>query len=289
MESRRRTGCKKRLIVVTAWLLLGYCVPLYAMPLFVDFNQSMSPSAYYNPWLIYSRADWRLAKRLYDAHIINNFDCSKQPRIPKIIHQIWLGSPLPGKYKKLQQTWREQHSEWQYILWTETEIEQFGLVNQAAYDAATNYGQKSDIARYEILYRMGGLYVDTDFECLQSFDVLHHCCDFFAGIAYGRVVSVYNGLIGAAPGHPILRTCIERIKVGVSHNTSMLGILQSTGPLFFTQCIFDVIDSCTNRCVLFPVSYFYPLPEDQRSNPDMRAWVKPESFAIHYWHMSWVS
>ncbi len=39
------------------------------------------------------------------------------------------------------------------------------LQKHGAYDQADNYGFKSDIARYEILYRFGGVYVDTDYEC----------------------------------------------------------------------------------------------------------------------------
>jgi len=228
-----------------------------------------------------------LIKQLYDKHIIKHRNYAIKPRIPKIIHQIWLGSPLPDQYKKLQQTWLDKHPDWEYMLWTDKDIADFGLVNQDAYNAATNYGQKSDIARYEILYRMGGLYVDTDFACLKSFDVLHHSCDFFAGIAYGRIVSVYNGLIGTVSGHPIMRTCIERIASANLADITMLGILQSTGPLFFTHCVFDqmIIPDYVN--VLFPVSYFYPLPESQK-NSAVDPWVKPESFAVHFWNMSWV-
>jgi mannosyltransferase OCH1-like enzyme len=43
---------------------------------------------------------------------------------------------------------------------------------QAAFDRASNFGEKSDIWRYEILFRLGGVYVDTDFECVRPFDSL---------------------------------------------------------------------------------------------------------------------
>ena len=35
------------------------------------------------------------------------------------------------------------------------------------FERAINPGMKSDIFRYEILKQIGGLYVDTDFECLK--------------------------------------------------------------------------------------------------------------------------
>lgn len=47
---------------------------------------------------------------------------------------------------------------------------------QKAFDAAKNYGEKSDILRYEILFVYGGVYADVDVECLQPFDALAEVC-----------------------------------------------------------------------------------------------------------------
>ena len=44
---------------------------------------------------------------------------------------------------------------------------------QAAYAKAPNFGEASDILRYGLLLTQGGLYVDTDFECVQSVEALH--------------------------------------------------------------------------------------------------------------------
>ena len=90
-------------------------------------------------------------------------------KIPKIVHQIWLGSSLPIKFRELRERWiRIMGQEWKFILWDEVSIEIFGLKNIEAYESAGNYGEKSDIARYEILYRMGGVYLDTDMEPYRS-------------------------------------------------------------------------------------------------------------------------
>lgn len=35
-------------------------------------------------------------------------------------------------------------------LWTDADVEAFGLENKEAYEAAGNFGQKSDILRYEV-------------------------------------------------------------------------------------------------------------------------------------------
>ena len=43
-----------------------------------------------------------------------------KPRIPKIIHQMWIGPhEMP---KDMIQTWIDKNPDWEHILWTEEEI-----------------------------------------------------------------------------------------------------------------------------------------------------------------------
>lgn len=58
----------------------------------------------------------------------------------------------------------------------------FKLKNTNPYINGSNYGEKSDVLRYEILQQFGGIYVDCDFECLKSFDSLLSC-NFFSGFS----------------------------------------------------------------------------------------------------------
>ncbi|GAI63343.1 unnamed protein product, partial [marine sediment metagenome] len=145
----------------------------YPSPFIDNFHAAMSNSPRYVEKFANADPYWLGIKKLYNTYAIQDLRYAHAPRIPKIIHQIWLGSPFPEKYAYFQSTWQLHHPDWEYKLWTEKEIEEFGLTNKAAYDESTNYGQKSDIARYEILYRIGGLYVDTDFECFNNFDLFH--------------------------------------------------------------------------------------------------------------------
>lgn len=253
----------------------------------VNFDFSMEQTSLYSRLFSYDNPSWAMAKSLYRKFAVQNCDYSQSPRIPKIIHQIWLGSPFPDKYNGFRDSWLKLHPDWEYKLWTQKEIDELGLVNKDLYDQSTNYGEKSDIARYEILYRFGGLYIDTDFECLKSFDFLHHIADFYTGASFGKGFSVFNGLIGAAPGCRILKECIDRLR-----KTTRAGadILYRTGPYFFTKCIESIAPVSGQRCLILPVTYFYSWPwlYREQSNPEqIRPWLRDESFAIHYWEVSW--
>ena len=140
--------------------------------------------------------------------------------IPKIIHQIWLGSnPRPVE---AMNSWQTKHSNWEYILWDEEKIKtEFpnGLFNQFEYDlldGVTLAGQ-ADILRYEILYYFGGVYIDADSICLNSLD------DFFLkNDSFGcyesekyRANLICNGFLGSTKRNKLMKFLIENINTRI--------------------------------------------------------------------------
>jgi len=76
--------------------------------------------------------------------------------IPHTIHQIWLGP---------NQRPTDLMDGWDYRLWDETAVGQFGLSNESLYrwfiDQRIYYGA-ADVVRVEVLHDQGGIYVDAD-------------------------------------------------------------------------------------------------------------------------------
>ncbi len=254
----------------------------------VPFSQGMSNFEWYRDSWTRTNQGWALAADLYNKYIINDLNYSILPRIPKVIHQIWIGSPLPDRYLPLIASWKEAHPDWQYILWDDSMIEALDLVNKDQYKESKNWGQKADIARYEILYRFGGVYVDIDFECLRPLDVFSHVCDYYTGVAYSGRFSTFNGLIGSAPGNPIVKECIDTLDINTYYEgTAEHNILFTSGPFHQTRC-FVAKAVKAGRAVAFPVNYFYPWPFSKKDdNENLSRWFRPETFAIHYWHAGW--
>ena len=91
--------------------------------------------------------------------------------IPRVFHRIWLGrQPMPAEFEAFGATWLQHHPGWKMKLWTEANLPP--LVNRWAFQQARTLAGRSDVARYEILFRCGGIYVDTDFECLRNLERL---------------------------------------------------------------------------------------------------------------------
>src|SRR5579885_317918 len=162
---------------------------------------------------------FEVTRHLYEKNNLYNIKPTQRTKIPKIIHQIWLGSEFPAEYRDWQQSWINHNPDWEYKLWTDENIKELVLTNKKYFDEAINFGEKSNILRYEILYQFGGVYVDCDFECLKSFDPLVHAYDFFCGLisGKGRIININNAVIGSVPGHPILKKCIENIPLKKQH------------------------------------------------------------------------
>ena len=224
-----------------------------------------------------------VVRALYEKNYLNS---DGERKIPKKIHQIWLGSPFPDKYRKFSESWRKFHPNWEYKLWTDSDVEGFGMKNIALFRTAQNKGHKSDIFRYEILNRFGGLYIDTDFECLRSFDDLCYL-DFFTGIAYDAKMGLYNGLIATIPHHPIIENCANSFTDTYNGHIWQV-IMDLTGPYYFTRCFLKNVNRESSGVVAFPTDFFYPLPNNERYLTNPYSKIKPCSYAIHHWDVTWL-
>jgi mannosyltransferase OCH1-like enzyme len=259
------------------------------LPKKVNFFESMKSSYEYDVDFMKSDRYWLKAQEDYERLFLNSEKMDGESRIPRKIHQIWLGSPFPDEYKNWQKSWKKYHPDWEYYLWTDEKLKDFDFKNREVFEKTSNFGSKSDILRYEILNQLGGLYVDTDFECFFPFDFLHLNCDFYCGIVYGKEFSTTNAIIGSAPDHPVMKQLISEIDTPLVSN-DVSKIHEISGPWALTRnyrkFMFD--KSYDNLCL--PTSYFFPFPNNKlhiRSEKKIKEYVKPESMAIHYWEVSW--
>lgn len=251
-----------------------------------DFEGMMRRSYAFDKKIYDSDPRWLIAKKLYESNFLYKKD-RKFNKIPKIIHQIWIGGELPYVFKKYAETWQKINPDWEYKLWSDKDIALLDLPNRKLYDSMTNPGPKSDLLRYHLLDVYGGLYVDTDFECIKPFNDLTYL-DFFTSIAYAKNIELYPGLIGAVPNHPITKKIIEEVNKIRYMPESSTGVLETISSYFFTRVFWSVITKYIEGVATFPPDYFYPFPNqrghNRRSGKD---YIKDCSYAVHHWSVSW--
>jgi len=248
------------------------------------FDELIAKSYNYNNGIYMTSKDWIIAKYLYETNYLNN---TGKHVIPKKIHQIWLGSEFPDKYKGFRDSWIEMHPDWEYRLWTDKDVDELDMIKADLYHESKNYGLKSDIMSYEILYKHGGLYVDTDFECLKPFDDLLNI-PFFLGVSYDAEFVLYHGIMGATPKNHIVAKCITELQSKYNGEDGTK-IMDATGPYHLTRCFVQAIkDDGVQGEVAFPMDFFYPLPNNVRGTKTPYDYIKPSSYAIHHWETSWL-
>ena len=236
------------------------------------------------------------AKNIEEAYYKNHFENvtpSLNPRIPKLIHHIWLGPPLPNRYKKYIESWKKHHPDWTVKLWTDKDLFSFPFLTDKKILQSNNHGQRSDIFRYEILYRYGGLYVDTDFLCLKPHDILHHTCDFYASMA---PAAIYNGLMACAPKHPIVLECLKSIERNPIRTKDTMRVMKTTGPYLLTKKVLNHLENHKDHgVIIYHPDYFYAFPSCFRfdywdAKEDLSLvtpFLSSDAFAVHLWATSW--
>lgn len=153
------------------------------------------------------------------------------------------------------ETWRIRHPRWVYKLWTEDNLPK--IRNRRQFEGIHSYLGKSDILRFEILNRWGGVYVDADMECLHPLEETLCQFKFFASYENEllRPGLITNAIVGSQPHHPILRRLIDEI--GQITNPNAAPAWMITGPVLFTKVMKDFQNS--RKVALFPDYSFNPV------------------------------
>ena len=180
-------------------------------------------------------------------------------RISNVIHQIWFGKALDEssvRYNLMEGVRQTAEANgFVYKLWTNAELKEENLpitwkYMQKALETGeeleqSRFAQVADLARYELLHRFGGVYLDSLFEIGQEFlayirgrsetfelitaneDPCRMNCKGSEGKKY-----MSNGFFACVPGCIILKRLISREYLE-SINFRSVYINRTTGPYYF--------------------------------------------------------
>lgn len=196
--------------------------------------------------------------------------------IPKVFHRIWVGDEaMPKEFVYYGKTWEKYHPDWEMKLWTKENM--ISLINQEVYDKAEKEAQKADIARYEILYNFGGVYIDCDFQCLKNIEPLLDNVSAFAAWESPGVVCI--SILGCNAGNSFFKELVDGTTNAVNKNCH-LPINYQAGPMYFTEKV-----KGRNDVVIFDSELFYPYLYSEKHRKEE---AFPNAYAVHHWSGSWL-
>lgn len=196
--------------------------------------------------------------------------------IPRVVHRIWLDEPVPDRFEAYWQRFKELNPGWAFETWQRSEDLEW-LVNRDVFDWQTTHAGRSDVLRYEIIARFGGIYVDTDVEPLRSFEPLIRP-EPFAGWENER--QLCPTVIGSPAGHPAAVDLVQNLRHYAVKRRRRPPNVQ-TGPWYLTRRW-----SKRDDVLLYAPVRFYPVGWWER---DKLGGPYPEaSFAVHHWTAGWL-
>jgi mannosyltransferase OCH1-like enzyme len=201
---------------------------------------------------------------------------------------------------------KENHADWKYILWTDEMNRNFIEKNYPSfleiYDGYTDNIQRVDAVRYFILYEMGGVFLDMDFECIKNIDPILAGRECVFGLepydhckAFEKTMIISNAFMACTPKNNFFKTIctvINNKQINTKVNP-LLNILESTGPFKLTQIYEHYKDKHLIRLLPSYIVYPLTLKETQKlliSNGPIKNSIQDKvkaSYLIHYFIGTW--
>lgn len=194
---------EKLLYEKTSDIVLLICSAAYAMEIYRQLEAMdalQNTACFFLPYMIAERSDNCL------DNLLDMGNCTKE-QIPKIIHCFWFSKEKKDALStKCMESWRRACPDYQILEWNadnyDVEKKPYML---KAYEMR-KWAFVSDYARLDIIYQMGGFYLDFDVELFKSLDCLRRH-KFVIG--YGPYRDIEAAAFGAVAGNGFTKGLID--------------------------------------------------------------------------------
>lgn len=200
--------------------------------------------------------------------------------IPKKIHYIWLGKNKKDRASQICiNSWNKNLRDYEIIEWNEDNLPLSELINENKFFAYCEkyklWAFMSDYLRLWILYREGGIYMDTDVQVIKPFDDLLHYPMF---LGYEMNDYIGTGIIGAEKENPFVKELLDFYandiwKVNYYNNPIIFSNVLGSKPQYNKSCII------LQRNMLSPYN-----PYNNYENTTVE---NNETYTIHWFNANW--
>lgn len=199
---------------------------------------------------------------------------------PRIFHRVWLDEEERPEFAAWRQRLAELHPRWEIRTYQDSKeldwLKHLDLFRELL--ETDPFGRAPDLLRYELLWKFGGCYIDTDFEPLRPMDELFEDLRPFAAWESDRTMC--TALLAAPPKHPaigvLLDGVVERLEATKGKPAN-----EAIGPEYATALWRERAD--VRRLppwTFYPVGWYEKNLLGQIDYPE-------RTYAVHHWAKGW--
>ena len=204
----------------------------------------------------------------------------------------------------------DKHPTWKHMVWTEENMP-VPFYFHDEWNLDNNHARRSDLVRLQVLINHGGVYLDTDMECIKPIDDLLTGYRFVIGTECGKpsdkncnIKHLNNAIMASTKNSIIVGNIITEVKRrykklesdlwitgGIKHLHPLDYVSKLAGPTILNH--FGRKFSKLDGVKIYPAEYFYPLHYSNRKK--MKDWDIPtnpktlqkNTHMIHHYAGSW--
>ena len=166
--------------------------------------------------------------------------------IPKIIHQTWKTHEVPEKWQAYTNKVQELNPDWEYRLWSDEDNEQFVREEfPEFFETFQSFSlpiMRADVIRYLIMYKIGGVYLDLDYEMLQPFSYKDDALVLPLNRSKNsgdEADGLGNCIFASESGHPFWADVIDDLQMNPPDVKDFSQVIDATGPMLLTRIFYS--------------------------------------------------
>lgn len=210
--------------------------------------------------------------------------------IPKTIHYCWFSGELyPPMIKNCIESWKHILPDYTFKKWDASNTDFDTAYAQKAFNEK-KWAFLTDYMRFKILYKEGGIFMDTDILMIKPFDdILVH--DSFWNFADNGLVEPV--VVGAHKGNTLVSQCKEiydSLKPNDLEKYEYKAIPYLITPVFKANglILYDRREQIMGNNLVLTHEAFCPLPFEKAHSINYSEFITNKTYCVHLWNAEWI-